>query len=894
MTHRFDKKLTILPCHFDLFLLAFIQTMNPKFISFLILTFLFWVLSYFKIQANEFYNVRGRESQISTIKTILEGESDFKFSNPARMQGMRGFGPQWSGDAHLLWDGKIGNSTTIEFHVWESSLYEVGFQFTKAPDYGVFEVRLNDEIVFDKVDLYGPRVALSNIWNIDHINLNEGLNKITFTLIGSHPSANKYRENSYLIGFDFLKLKNLNPKKDLKKANQKTNLDETTTTNLTQLNTKELKGYLSRYCYDCHNDKKSKGDVNLERYKNLSSFNKDLESAGLILDVLSNYEMPPEDESQPSELIRQKLMTTFQSLIDKSIHKNPRLAKVTMRRMNRYEYNNAVRDLLKLKGDIYPLPEKPIRSGKDYFNPKSGHYPSSIVVGNRPLGKFQIEQQILDSVFPFAIDLQAEFGFNNQGDLLSFSPILLENFLNLSRSILNSSQFNNYCQIYNELFETNIDKPLKSYDTVRGIVKTRLKPFLEKAFREHPSNKIIERYTDFFMKQFHGSNDFSESMKKTISAILSSPKFLFINLGIPKNKVEPLSAYELATRLSFFLWSSIPDKILIEKARSGKLLNPKVLKNEIKRMLESKHSQSLSQNFARQWLRLDKLIAASPDFDRFEIYYSRIGCEQWKFGLQMMMEPLLLFESIMVEDRSIMQLIDSDYTYRSDELDSWYYDKIPFNNKKNAGRFNTFTQSFKRRPIKSKRDGGVMTSAAVLTMTSDTLRTNPILRGAWMASVIFNNPPPPPPDAIPELEADDDKIESEGLTLRQKLIAHQSNESCRSCHAKIDPLGFALENFDPVGRWRDNYRSGLPIDSSGVYNNFEFNGIVELKNQARVVGTRQVLLLPSICNSVSIIKESTSSSSRVHFFADSETTPSSNYFSYKTLIYVIVTFKESF
>ncbi|MGY8687357.1 MAG: DUF1592 domain-containing protein, partial [Verrucomicrobiales bacterium] len=136
--------------------------------------------------------------------------------------------------------------------------------------------------------------------------------------------------------------------------------------------------------------------------------------------------------------------------------------------------------------------------------------------------------------------------------------------------------------------------------------------------------------------------------------------------------------YELATRLAFFLWSSIPDEELLAVARSEQLLQQDVLETQVRRLLEDPRSQALSQSFARQWLRLDQLITAVPDFERFEVYYARIGCEQWKFGLQTMLEPLLLFESILVEDRSIMLLVDSNYTYRSDEMESWYKHDQPF------------------------------------------------------------------------------------------------------------------------------------------------------------------------------------------------------------------------
>lgn len=178
-----------------------------------------------------------------------------------------------------------------------------------------------------------------------------------------------------------------------------------------------------------------------------------------------------------------------------------------------------------------------------------------------------------------------------------------------------------------------------------------------------------------------------------------------------------------------------------------------------------------------------------------------------------------------------MLLIDSKYTYRSDEMESWYRDEAPFGGKANVNRFNTNVQSFIRRSLDSRREGGVITSAATLTMTSSPLRTNPINRGSWMATVVLNRPPPPPPDIVPEIEEDDAAIEAKGMTLRQRLVQHQVNPSCVSCHQKIDPLGFALENYDAVGRWRESYRSGLEIDASGeLFGKSAFKDVVGLKD----------------------------------------------------------------
>ena len=591
----------------------------------------------------------------------------------------------------------------------------------------------------------------------------------------------------------------------------------------------DLQPLLRRYCHRCHGGEKPKGKIDLTRLKTKDGFLRDIKLTRKMLEAVRSVEMPPEDEKQPSEAERQTMARRLASHIDEYLRRSKTLRPVVMRRLNRFEYNNAVRDLLGLRGDIYPLPEKCIRSDRPYFDPASGRFPDTVRVGNRPLGKFQVERQILQGVVPFAIDLQSEHGFNNRGDELSVSPILLESLLNLGRSIVDSPQFETHCRDYRGFFVAPKDAEGRS---LVELARKRLRPLLRRAFRGRVDEATVKRYTSFVESELGRGASFSDSMKRVVSAVLSSPRFLYLverkdNVA----EVDPVDGFELATRLSFFLWSSLPDDELLDLAEGGKLREPSVLQSQVRRMLRDPRCKALAENFARQWLRLDQLITAVPDKSRFPTYYSRIGCEHWKFGLQMMVEPLLLFESILVEDGSILLLVDSAYSYRSDELQTWYDSPDPFGNKGERNRFNTNQQVFKRRALKTRRQGGVITSAAVLTMTSSPLRTSPITRGAWVATVVFNKPPPPPPDDIPEIEADDAAIEAKGLTLRQRLEQHKTNQACAACHSKIDPLGFALENFDAVGRWRGTYRSGLKIDATGkLFGRVPFDDIVSFKD----------------------------------------------------------------
>ena len=778
----------------------------------------------------DYHSIRGRLPKRANPDR-LEAETELEIEGGARTQGMDSFGPQWSGNTHLLWDGKVGESMETSFELGREGIYDVRVRMTVAPDYGVFEMTLAGETRVEDIDLFSEKVDLAPAIELKEVALKAGRNSVTFKLTGSNPKAKAFCENRYLLGIDYVDV--IPHTTEVSGTALAAGEHPAQTTNqpapiAKPLSIERVVSVLGSYCYDCHGGDEVEGDLQLDRLTERTTWLADIETTRKARDAVSRHEMPPKEADQPSVDIRAGVVATLNSLIDEYLKENRSEAQVVMRRLNRYEYNNAVRDLLKLKGDIYPLPEKTIRAASPYFDPASGRFPRAVVVGNRTLGKNQVERQMLTGVSPFAIDLQAEGGFNNRGNQLSISPILLESFLKLGRSIVNSPEFDNYCGLASELFEPppNADK-----ETQLRVARERLEQLLAAAFRENVDETVIDRYHAFFEKSLAATDSFQQSMKATIAGVLASPKFIYIAESASNTGDLQLAPWELATRLSFFLWSSIPDAELAEVARDGSIVTPEVLDAQVKRMLEHPRSQALSQNFARQWLRLDQLITAVPDFERFEQYYARIGCEQWKFGLQTMIEPLLLFESIMVEDRSIMLLIDSNYAYRSDEMQSWYYDDAPFGNKTNRNRFNTNQQRFRRRLVKSRREGGVLTTTATLTMTSAPLRTSPIVRGAWVATVILNQPPPPPPDDVPPIEADDKAIEAKGITLRQRLVQHQVNDNCKACHAKIDPLGFALENFDAVGRWRDNYNENLKIDASGeLFGIAKFNDVVGLKD----------------------------------------------------------------
>ena len=766
---------------------------------------------------------------------------------------------------------------------------------------------------------------------------------------------------------------------------------------------------LQTYCYDCHGRNETEGEVDLTAFSSWKALEKTPQLIGAMIDALEKNEMPPEESQQPSETERQSLLNDLNKALNRAFAGNPKLIPFRMRRMNRFEYGNAVRDLFDLDCWVYSIGDRIIRDHNHYFRPETGKMPEVVTAGNRIMGLQQMLENRLLGVMAFPKDPPAENGFNNRGDHLSMSPVLMKSFLKLSRSVVNAENFEKNCRTWNDLFQdpsskqrssefgsiptdesvatgsTGVtisawirpsritdqwqtiarredswrrqllaigrtddtwglwmgagiagryvefgapvtpqlladgkwhhvagtfdgtqmnlyvdgkqvgskaiegklntqstqpmkigsygaesfhgalndirlyrsglskiqirsiadgdrkvgqdtlvgswkkeeDVPLKLKQPIKQIAHERIEKFLLKAFRSPADRPTLDLYTDYFDRQYKKSGNFSQSMKDVVSAALASPRFIFVHNETSEN-LEAHDSFNLATRLAFFLWSSIPDDELLALAAEGKLQDTEVLKEQVDRMLNHRRVKNFCDSFAPQWLKINNLVSASPDFEAHRDYY--FGGDDkisYKRGMHMMLEPLLVFETVFVEDRPILELVDSDFTYRSHLLTEWYQGRAatyPIN-------VNLRHIDFTRTPLKDRRYGGVITTGAVMVMTSGPSRSLPITRGSWVSSVIFNDPPEPPPDNVPDLKADDQTLRAEGLTVRQKLSQHRSDSQCAGCHQKIDPLGFALENYDLLGRWRDHYRTGLKVDASGkLFGKHEFNDVVGFKD----------------------------------------------------------------
>jgi cytochrome c551/c552 len=563
----------------------------------------------------------------------------------------------------------------------------------------------------------------------------------------------------------------------------------------------EESAILERHCVACHGrDGKVKGKVDLLAAK----LSDDLELTRRIIELVDSGEMPPEEKAPLKPDERQRLVSELRGILHLAAETRRAYPATPVRRMNRFQYNNAVKDLFGLKVEVFSLPEKVVRD-YGYFRPETGKMPDSLKAGSRPLGKSQLIEKRLDGVAPFPQDLRAEHGFDNRGDHLSLSPLLMESFLKLGQSVVNSSDFGpGTCGIWKDFFE-------KPAEDAEGIIDERLRRFLTRAFRRPVDEATLGRYAGRVMSEIRAGAAFEDAMKTAASAAICSPRFLYLH---------DLDEFDLAARLSFFLWGSGPDEALMGRASSGELNENAVLSAEVDRMLNDARLKRFCDSFPAQWLQMDRIITSVPDKELFPNFY--FG--PFRGSMHMMLEPLLVFETILVENRSILDLIDSDFSYRSDYLIKWYEDgglakKIP-----------PTAIPFQRVGLTDRREGGVFTTAAVMTMTSNATRTQPITRGAWMATVIFNSPPEPPPADVPPL-SEKPSADEEKMTLRERLEAHRERPDCAGCHARIDPLGFALENYGPTGLWRNRYENGRPVDAAGeLFRRHPFTDVVGLKD----------------------------------------------------------------
>jgi hypothetical protein len=335
------------------------------------------------------------------------------------------------------------------------------------------------------------------------------------------------------------------------------------------------------------------------------------------------------------------------------------------------------------------------------------------------------------------------------------------------------------------------------------VARRFLTDFARRAYRRPVRKEEVEGLLKYVSLALRRGETFQKSIEYAVAATLCSPNFLF-----RVEHVSPLDNYGLASRLSYFLWSSMPDDELFNLAARGKLRDPIILAAQTRRMLRDVRAAALSENFAGQWLQLRNLTTVSPDPGRFPDFNEELRNAIRK-------ETELFFRSIVEDDGSVLSFLNAPYTFLNEPLARHY------------GISGIKGKTFRRVVLSGDQRGGLLSQASLLTITSNPTRTSPTRRGRWVMENLLGTPLPPALPNVPPLP-DDKKAPLTG-TLRQRMEQHRADPACAGCHAQMDPIGFGLENYDAVGRWRD--REGeIPIDASGVLpGGSKFAGPAQLK-----------------------------------------------------------------
>lgn len=518
---------------------------------------------------------------------------------------------------------------------------------------------------------------------------------------------------------------------------------------------KEIRPLISEFCGDCHGAKKPRGGINLMQFESVLALQRDHGTWSDVVTQIHERNMPPMGKPQPTMEQRDRLTQWIKETLDNAEATGPRdPGRVLIHRLSRSEYNNTMRDL------------------------------------------FGISSQPANN---FPTDGSGGGGFDNNADTLFIPPILMEKYLDAATKVLEEAK-------PERIFFAKLRPRQTRATTARKIIEH----FATRAFRRPLEAAELNRLMRLYQAATQRGSSYEDAVKLPLKAVLVSPNFLF---RIEKDQKSvtpyPISDYELASRLSYFLWSSMPDDELFKMAASKQLRKPVILEAQVRRMMLSPKFGAMANSFAGQWLRVRDLYSSvAPDPKKYKEFTPSLRDAMYN-------ETITFFQDILRRESSLLQLIDADYTYLNEELAGHY------------GVDGVKGATMQRVALKEGRRGGVLTMGSVLTLTSFPQRTSPVLRGKWVLEEILGAPAPPPPPGAGGLSPND--APAEGLTFRQRLEKHREKPECASCHNRMDPIGFGLENFDGIGRWREEI-GGTPVDSSGVLANGEkFSGPTELK-----------------------------------------------------------------
>jgi hypothetical protein len=526
--------------------------------------------------------------------------------------------------------------------------------------------------------------------------------------------------------------------------------------------TRDAETFLKAYCLKCHQGEKPKAGVNLARLPPDRDIATDPKTWANVLTLVRNAEMPPLGSAAPTPGQREQ----FVEWVKQTLHAvvcadGAKPGAAPLRRLNRTEYAATIRDLLGTQ--------------------------------------FNAGQSLPD-------EGAGGEGFDNAAETLFLSPLHAEKYLEAARQALDYAVKDPRTR-----GRFLIARP-SDQTTPAEAARTVLEKFLPRAFRRPIREGEVEQHLALFESALKRGDPFEQAMLFALQGVLISPHFLF-RLEEPNPEAKPrlVSDYEIASRLSYFLWGSMPDDQLFRLAAEGKLNQPDTLRAQCVRMLKDARVRESAESFVEQWLGTRELGRnIKPDRTLHREYTNEL---EWAIKK----EPVLFFQGLLSENRSLLDLLDANYTYLDTKLARHY-----------GLRVSGTTQQLKRFDLpEDSHRGGVLTMAAVLTVSSYPHRTSPVLRGKWVRETLLGSPPPPPPPDVPQL--DDKHDAATPKTIRELLEQHRQNPTCAACHSRIDPIGFGLENYDMLGRWRAQ-QAGKPIDAQGeLPDGTKFAGPQELK-----------------------------------------------------------------
>jgi hypothetical protein len=701
--------------------------------------------------------------------------------------------------------------------------------------------------------------------------------------------------------------------------------------------------FLQKYCIKCHSGEKPKAELSLDVFRDSATVVRQRKKWDGVLRMLVTGDMPPEGKPQPTVAEVETFSTHVRAVFDYADQNaKPDPGRVTMRRLNRTEYRNTVRDLLWADfdpteafpaddvghgfdniGDVLTLSpllmERYLDAAENIGNrvilvdlpPPSRRYLRGLYLqpnnANSPKGKFRpLEPTSPDPVssgpftasgsyLKFSADADLIFRATLYAETESSAPVKVALFLtgsNLPKVAseeevaqfmganvpkLGSVQILKTFEITaRDAKETQeIEFPINRMGGIKsggiallkppegekpaklhvqqlwsvGPLETRpasqlkilecspdaalaeqtrevLSRFLRRAYRRTVTDAELARVTSIVEQTIADGEKWEAGIQRAIQATLCSPKFLFrveLDDRPTSPDARPIDEFHLASRLSYFLWSTMPDDELLDLAEKGQLTAN--LDAQVRRMLLDPRSSELVRNFAFQWLQIQRLQQFAPDTEMFPTFNNRLRAAMFK-------ETELFFESVVREDRSILDLLDADYTFLNAPLAKHYGIADTNGNwigqKSEAPKGDPIkSDAFQRVSLQGRSRGGLLTQASILTVTSNPTRTSPVKRGRWVLEQILGEPPPPPPPDVPELAEDDQAIS--GGSLRQRMEQHRKNPSCANCHARMDPIGFALENYNTIGAFREK-DGEFEIDPSGEFaDGTKFSGPAEFK-----------------------------------------------------------------